>query len=220
MSFSATLLIYLVIGLVVASANLLLSARAPRLERVLAFTAAVPFWPIFAPFLIARPRVSRSGSTDGGLETRIEAAVARLIEALGSLDGIADDVLGPEVERVTGLGRALRTMARRSAEMSALLATPELSKPRALQSLAALEETSPANPRAASIRARIANIERLESMQARTLEALERALLEAEEIGTRMALLRFADRPEDEVVRMIRDIAASVEGVSESLALE
>jgi hypothetical protein len=44
-------------------------------------------------------------------------------------------------------------------------------------------------------------------------------LLDLEEIGSRMALLRFADRPEEEVVRMIRDITLSVEAVSDSLAL-
>jgi hypothetical protein len=107
-------------------------------------------------------------------------------------------------------------MARRAAEMTALLATPEFSRERAARTLADLDED---DPRAASIRARVTNIDRLESMRSRTTQAMERVLLEVEEIGSRMALLRFSDRPEEEVVRMIRDITASVEGVADGMAL-
>ena len=215
MGFTETMFIYLLIGAVVASANLLLNARTAAWKSALSFAAAVPFWPIFAPFLIARSR-PEPHAADPGLEARITAGEARLIEALKSLDGVAEEVLAPEVEGVRGLGRALRTMARRASEMTALLATPEFSRERAARTLAALEDTD--DPRGASIRARIANIDRLESMRKRTTHALERALFDVEEIGSRMALLRFADRPEEEVVRMIRDITLSVEAVSDSLA--
>jgi hypothetical protein len=203
----------------------MIHARSGFVQGALSFLVAVPFWPIFAPFLLARPRAAappagRRDSDRDDLEARIAAGEERLIEALQSLDGVAEEVLTPEIERVRGLGRALQTMAQRASEMSALLATPELSRERAARMLADLEATAePSDPRAASVRSRIANIDRLESMRARTIEALERTLLDVEEIGSRMALLRFADRPEEEVVRIVRDIATSVEGVSEGLAL-
>jgi hypothetical protein len=211
MGFTETIVIYLLIGAVVAAAHSLSSARGGFVKSALSFAAAVPFWPIYAPFLMARGKPATGPRLDG----RISVVEARLIEALRSL-GLAEELLAPELERVRGLGRALETMSKRAAEMSALLATPEFSRERAERTLAELED---ADPRATSIRARMTNIDRLETMRQRTLTALERAMLEAEEIGSRMALLRFAERPDEEVVRMIREIAASVEGVAEGLAL-
>jgi hypothetical protein len=218
MGFTETLFLYLVIGAVVGAARAMLDARATLAKRLLSLAVAVPFWPLFAPFLMVRPSAAPASPKDPGLESRIRAGEARLTAALQSLGGIAEDVLAAEVGRVEGLGRALRTMATRAAEMNALLATPEFSRERAQRTLSSLDD-SPNDPRTTSVRARIANIERLESMRQRTLEALERALLEIEEIGSRMALLRFADRPDEEVVRIVRDIAISVEGVAEGLAL-
>lgn len=216
MGFAETVFIYLVIGAVVASANFLLGARAGLVKNAIAFAAAVPFWPFFAPALLARPRPPPVGPRDASLEGRIAGAEASLIDALRSLSGLPEDVLAPEVERVRGLGRALRTMAHRAAEMRDLLSAPEFSRERAARTLAELDQKRPAPaPLIASVRARIANIERLEAMLGRTIESLERALLEVEEIGSRMALLRFADHPEEEVVRIIRDIAMSVEGAAE-----
>ena len=70
--------------------------------------------------------------------------------------------------------------------MAALLTTQEFSRERAVRVLEELEsgEKGRDDPRIASVRARLANIERLDGMQARTVEGLERALLEVEEIGS------------------------------------
>jgi hypothetical protein len=124
MSFAETIFIYLLIGAVVATANAMLETRAGLVRGAVAFLVAVPFWPIFAPFLLARPRPPPPAPRDASMESRIAAAEERLIEALRSLDGIAEEVLAPELERVRGLARALHTMAHRAAEMSTLLATP------------------------------------------------------------------------------------------------
>src|SRR5688500_11738870 len=114
MGFQETILIYFVIGLVVAAANSLVSANGRLVGRVLSFAVTVPFWPLLAPFLLSRPRAP---GNDSSLEGRIAAGEARLLATLKTLDGIAEEVLMPEVERVRGLGQALRTMARRSIEM-------------------------------------------------------------------------------------------------------
>jgi hypothetical protein len=111
-------------------------------------------------------------------------------------------------------------MARRAGEMERLLAGPELSRARAERTLEELLAQSPRDddPRTRSVRARLANIDRLESMKTKTLFALERALLEVEEIGSRMVLLEFADRPEEELLQMIREIADSVDVSEGALA--
>lgn len=218
MGIPETLLLYLVIGCAVAAANALLAGQARWHDRLFGFVAAALFWPILAPFILTKRRALPPLPGDGSLEARISAAEARLLSSLGSLDGVAEDILTPEVERVRGLGEALRRMARRAAEMDALLATPELSRDRALAALAQLK-AGDGDPRNRTVRARLANIERLEAMRTETLEALEQALLEVEEIGSHTALLKFADRPGEEVVRMIRGIADSVEAVAEGLAL-
>lgn len=220
MGIQETLLLYLVIGCVVAAAYALRAERGRLLTRAFQSVGAALFWPIFTPFLLARNDSFEAVTSDAGLEGRIRAAETRLLSSLGSLEGVAEEVLAPEVERVRGLGEALRRMARRAAEMHALLGTPELSRERARAALAEIRGRD-GDPRERSVRARLANIERLERMREETLDALEQALMEVEEIGSRTALLKFVERtdgPGEEVVRMIRDIADSVESVAEGLS--
>jgi hypothetical protein len=139
--------------------------------------------------------------------------------ALSRLDGIAEDVLAPEIERVRGLAAALHSMAKRLKEMDRLLDTPEFSRSRAEALARELEAKGLAvdDPRKESVGARMRNIDRLAGMRARLAEELDRALFKMEEMSSQAVLLNFAGRGEGEVTRMMKEIAASVEAVAEGI---
>jgi DNA repair ATPase RecN len=219
MGVTGTLIVYAIIGCSVGAATLL------QRDGVAGALLAAAFWPMFLPLLLARSRAPAEHVFEppvvvGEIDERIAANEARLCSALTKLEGIALEVLEPEIARVHGLARALRAMAKREREMEELLATPELSIERAkalLEDLAARNGQGD-DTRLESVRARMKNIERLAAMKRRYGDELERALLKMEEMSSHMVLLKFADRPESEVLSMIKDIAASVECVAEGLA--
>jgi hypothetical protein len=153
------------------------------------------------------------------LPARVGAIQAQLLTGLGGLRGVAEEILAPELARVRGLDGALAQMEQRLTEMDALLATPEFDPAAAQAALAALEARGVAedDPRRQSLRARLRNIERLRGMRTRTSEDLERVVLKLEEMGSQLQLLRFAGGSDADAVRLLKDIAASVEEVTEGL---
>jgi hypothetical protein len=54
-------------------------------------------------------------------------------------------------------------------------------------------------------------------MRERTAADLERVVLQLEEMGARLQLLRFAGRPDAELVGLLQAVASSVEEVTEGL---
>jgi hypothetical protein len=203
--------VYLAIGLAVALATVLRSAAGSR--RVLVGAAALLFWPFYAVLLFDPPPPKR-----GELETRIGEADRLLAAAVARLDGFASDILEPEVERIRRLAEPLRAMVRRLEEMDELLASPEFDRGRAEAKLAELDGlAAPDDPRTQSLRARLRNIERLSEMRAHTRIELERALLRIEEMSAEIALLKFAGRPDAELLRELKEIADGVEGLAEGL---
>jgi hypothetical protein len=110
-------------------------------------------------------------------------------------------------------------MEGRLREMDTLLGSPEFDADRAETVLRGLEGRGYAedDPRVQSVRARRRNIEQLRQMRDRAGQDLERALLKMEEMRSQVLLLRFANRPETELVDLIRDIAATVEGLTEGM---
>ena len=195
MTFAGTALLYLLIGVAV---GLLLARQKRRRD----FVLGLLFWPFYAPFLL-QP------------EDRVQ-------RALRSLDGLASDLLAPELARVRGLQGALDAMSRRIAEMDALLEGPELNEPLARTALDDLARRGvpESDPRQQSVRARLRNIERLRAMRDRTRADLERILLKLDEMKSQLLLLKFAGRPEDELVRAVKEIAQSVEEIAEGLLAE
>lgn len=222
-----TAIIYLTIGLTAAAAVALSRRRSASVaDGVPALLATALFWPFYAPFILSQrtgtrheAEVPRGRSPVTAAEARIQSTEAELIHALGRLEGVAEGVLAPEVERVHRLGDALRATARRLAELEGLLATPELSIERARAALLELDRrgAGPGDPRRQSVTSRARNIERLEAMRARTAESLERALLELEDLGAQILVVRFAGRPEAELVHSIQELTATIEGVAEGL---
>ena len=221
MTFTGTCIVYGIVGLVVAAALLLREESPGALRAVFLFASGVVFWPLYAPFLLGErtAQPTRTVSEAGGLLPRIRSAEERLLAALSKVSGVAEEVLAPEVARVRGLASSLVAMAKRLEEMDEMLATPEFSAAAAESALADLQGRGKGedDARVQSVRARLRNVDRLAGMRGRTCEDLERALLKMEEMSSQMLLLKFAGRPDDEVVRLMKDIARSVEEVTEGL---
>lgn len=182
-------------------------------------------WPFFAPLIFgAREQASpKTGGTKENTEAlfdpRLRQAERALVEALSQLDGVAEDVLAPELARIHTLTQSLVQIEVKLQDMNALLQTPAFDAQRVEQQRQELIDTGcdEQDPRRQSLQIRRHNIERLLLMRNQTAENLERALLKMEEISGQLQLLRFAAKPETEVTSLIRDIAASVEGAAEGL---
>lgn len=252
MGITETSIIYTIIGAVVASAMWLAGPAEHVMFRGARFVLHTIFWPFFAPLLLGRsleasPAATSQGPTRRhGEDPRVHQAEQRLLQALASLDGVAEDLLGSQMDRVRDLTGSLAAMAGRMSEMDELLATDEFDEERAQLALEAIcqQEDRPADPssedwssedpssadrlskqahtigihaRRDSVGARLRNIRRLKQMRQALSADLERAILKIEEISSQIRLLRFADRPEHEVSELIQDIAATVEGLSEGL---
>lgn len=213
MGAGGTLLIYATVGLAVAAWWYLARARTFAWSAVAAGLGTFLFWPIFVPFLLARTNPAAPTRTSR-YDDRIRAGEARLERALASLDGVAEDLLAPERPQVRALGDHLRSIARRAEEMCGLLATEEFDRRRAEEALAATDDEC----RVASLDARLRNIARLERLHAEAVDDLENALVRVEEIGSQMVLLRFVEDPDREALRLLEELAITVEGATEGLA--
>lgn len=212
-----TCILYLLLGTVVAVALVLRAEGKGGGARVVTFVAGVFFWPLYAPFLLSPARPTGTGT--GAAAQPVRAAQERLRAALRQVEGLAADVLRPEVARLRGLVDAMGKMEARVAEMDALLATPEFNRALASEQLEALSRRGlgPEDARVQSVQARLRNMERLGAMRERTAADLERVVLQLEEMGSRLQLLKFAGRPDAELVELLQSVAASVEEVTEGL---
>lgn len=213
MGIVETCILYLLLGGVIAVALVLRAEGRSGGARGAIFVAGVFFWPLFAPFLLSPARPAAPATPPA------RAAQARLLGALGQVEGLAADVLRPEVARLRGLVDAVGKMEARVAEMDTLLATPEFDRAAASGQLEALSRRGlpPEDPRVQSVQARLRNMERLAAMRERTAADLERVVLQLEEMGSRLQLLKFAGRPDAELVELLQSVASSVEEVTEGL---
>jgi hypothetical protein len=210
-----TCILYVLLGGVVGVALVLRAEGRSLGGRAVTFVSGVFFWPVFAPFLLAS---GRPGGT-AAVTPPARAARERLVGALSQVEGLAADVLRPEVARLRGLVDAVGKMEARVAEMDTLLATPEFDRAAASGQLEALARRGlpPEDARVQSVQARLRNMERLVAMRERTAADLERVVLQLEEMGSRLQLLKFAGRPDAELVELLQSVASSVEEVTEGL---
>jgi hypothetical protein len=225
MGLAGTGIIYLLLGLVVATATVLGEAR-PGFGRVaFLFTIGALFWPLFAPTLLGAAKTGAGasearGGADAAGDARIRAAEADMLAALAKVKGgVAGEAMAPEAKRVRDLANGLRAMAARVVEIEEALRAPGLD-PAAIEAQltdVAARGGAESDPRAQSLRARLRNVERLRALRGRTGDELERSLFKMEEITSQMLLLKFAGRPEAEVSELIDGIADSVEGATEAL---
>jgi hypothetical protein len=214
-----TAFVYLLIGLVVGAAFAVFAADLSVADRLIRSAAAVLFWPLFAPIVLARSAEPPAKAATGTVETRVRASAEQLLASLARVDGIAEGVLAPELARIRGLAGSLASMERRVRDMDALLATVEFNPHLAREAGASLRSrgVNPEDPRVRSIEARLRNIDRLRAMRDRTADDLERIVLKLEEMSSQMELLKFAGRCDAEAVRVIKDIADSVQEATDGM---
>jgi hypothetical protein len=218
MGVKETALIYLLIGLAMAAASILLEAERSLYARSSLFLGTLFFWPVFAPFILSReraplaPPVKRALPPMSPIESRIAATEKELVSALQRMRGVAEAVLSPELDRVRSLSVGLKNMAQKLGEMDALLATPEFSAIKAGNVLRELKEKvdDPDDGRVRSVEARLRNIERLRGMRTKTADDLERALYKMEEMSSQMIVLELAGG-KSEVLESIRELALSID---------
>jgi hypothetical protein len=143
-------------------------------------------WPLFLPVLL--PTASASTGTESA---RIDAAEATLYDALQRLGRELGDSLALETARVRLLGAALRSAARRLAELEAVLSAPDHDREKLSRELTALEARPDSKAVADILRERLTHLSRLEALRAQARGDLERALARAGELATRLTLLRY-----------------------------
>ena len=220
MSFPGTCVVYLLIGLAVGVALLLRSEEHSLLNQLSVALGGVLFWPFFAPLLLAGPAIpmdARRSRAPGG--SHFAAVQQSLLTAMSGLKGVAEEVLAPELARVRGLADSVTAMEHRLEEMSRLLDTPEFDGKAAAAALEGLvaRGLGDQDPRVQSVKARLRNIDRLQSMRTRTSDDIERVVLKLEELSSQLRLLAFAGRVDADIVRVIKEIAESVSDVTEGL---
>ncbi len=215
MGVTGTLIIYAVVGLTVAAWTLMARRHRSQWAAAIAAFSAWAFWPVFLPFAFARaaPKPMTTAASSR-FDRRIRDGETRLERALASLEGVAEDLLAPQRAHVATLSDGLRAIARRAEEMERLLATPEFDRRRAESLLASTEDEAYAE----RLGKRLENVSRLEGLHRDAVRDLERALLQVEEIGSKMVLLRFVEDPDREALRLLEELALTVEGATEGLA--
>jgi hypothetical protein len=232
MGLLQTGIFYLLVGVAVGAAAYLREGEGSALSRGLRALLVTCFWPLYLPLLLGGPRAATPATSDRAAgpresertDPRVQRAAEGLLRGLEQLGDVSAGVLHPEAARIRALSASLHGMSGRLREMDRLLASPEFDAGAARALLAELstrtQSRSPADgdPRVGSLHTRLRNIERLQTLRDRTAELLERTLLKLEELSSAILLLRFAENPEREVAALVRDLAASVDGLSEGLA--
>lgn len=208
MSAVGTLLIYLVLGAVVAVA---MRMRDPA--DVATFAVWVVFWPFFAPLLFTPPPPPEV-QTDA-----ITTARADLRAAVAELPASTRALLADEVERVLSLTNGMARIATGIADMDAVLATPsfDATLTRATLDALATRGCDDRDPRVLSVQTRLQNIEQLHQLRDRRAADLERALLTLQALTSEVRLLACAFLGRGEVPEAIAQVTSLVRALAEGL---
>jgi hypothetical protein len=222
MSFTTSILFYLLIGACVAAALYLNDEERTGRERVFRAAGALFFWPLFVPLLLDRP-ADREAATPAAatpaadsLARAIEQVEAELDAALGSLDGWAEETLADEGRRLQELRGAWRFQADRIRQLDSLLAASKLAVADPLTSDAPGLSASATDRRLRSDHARAENIRRLQELRGRLLDDLLGTLAWVRELVTMIHLAKFSGAPASRAEELVSQIAAAVEGLSEA----
>mgnify|MGYP006912201636 FL=1 len=188
----ATLIAYLVAGTLFAT---LLQARtgAARVDRagVGAFLLQMALWPLFVPLMV--PAATRSAAGAREWDARIERAEKGLDAAIQALGRELDDPLAIENARVRSLGTAMRQAAARLVEIECALTVPGHDERELEAQLERQRESQNGAEVAGIIEQRLAHFRRLRALRDQARADLERALARADELATRLTLVRYED---------------------------
>ena len=133
MSALGTLLVYLVIGAVVAVALRVATREGDPRVGVATTASWALLWPFYAPGVLGRAagpatQPARRAPTPvvSGAPSRMQATRERFLATVSGLRGVAEDVIRPQAERIASMLDALDAAEARVREMNELLQTPEL----------------------------------------------------------------------------------------------
>jgi hypothetical protein len=222
MSFTTSILFYLLIGACVAAALYLNDEQRTGRERSFRAISALFFWPLFVPLLLDRSAGCEMTSREtaptaaDSLARAIEQVEAELDAALGSLDGWAEEALADEGRRLQELRGAWRFQADRIRQLDSLLAASKLEVPDPLTPDTPGLSASATDRRLRSDHARAENIRRLQELRGRLLDDLLGTLAWVRELVTMIHLAKFSGAPASRAEELVSQIAAAVEGLSEA----
>ncbi len=221
MGIVGTFLIYLTIGIVVATAMWINRNHTRSALAIFDLMTWTILWPFFAPLLFGQATSASSLAAkvehrSGARDSRLHETQQRLVQAIGRLDGLAEEVIKPQLTQIDAMVRSLDAAEHRLQEMEELLHSHEFDMTQVDAALSDLHNKGydDGEPRVRSLQARRRNIERLRIMRDRTRDELERALVKLEEISSQVLLLRFADQPETKLSSLLKEVAGNVEGLN------
>lgn len=235
MALGESLVFYVLIGLAVAAAVALagddqrhtMSHVENRRGRVFAVIAAVFFWPLFVPMLLARTapgsqsapsaETGPNAEPDDALARRIALVDAELVAALASLDGWAEGAIARERVRINELRAAWRAQAQRIRDIDRVLAAVA-DEPTAANEDEGDASVETASRVAQSTRARRENFARLRRVRDRAERDLAATLESVRELVSMIHLAKFTGEPASRADELVTQIAAAVEGLSEVAA--
>lgn len=205
MGLAETTLFYLLAGAAIGAAELLRRDGVGPVERAFRTGAALLFWPVFLPPLLARPAAAPAPTTlpDDEMATAIERVGRELATAFSDIDGWAGEALAGATARLPELRRALDAQAHRVRDIDRVLRE------------AAENGSPPAAGRAAkSETSRRENVARLRETRERTREDLMGTLAWIRELVSMIHLARFTGAPPSRAEELVRQIADAVEQLS------
>lgn len=221
MGIVETFMIYLVIGLVVATALWIAHGHTLGVSAVFDLITWTMLWPFFALLLLGQavPVAAPPMRTEQGhevKESRLHETQQRLLQAIGRLEGLAEGVIKPQLTQIDAMVRSLDIAEHRLQEMEELLHLREFDMAQVDAALHDLRGKGydDEEPRVRSLCARRRNIEQLQTMRNRTRDELDRALVKLEEISSQVLLLRFADQPETKLASLLQEVAGNVDGLA------
>ena len=204
-------LLYLTIGAAIAAAVALRGGTPAAIAGT--GMAAVAFWPLFLPFLLAGPR----DADDAPRRRAAEATQGPLLRALGrtrrGLDDALRGIAGREalglaavLTRMPEVLRTLEAQAHSVEEMAGVLSAP-----------APTDDGDGLDPDLARDlgSARAESDRRLRALHDRRRDELLRAIVRLEELVAMVQLARFAREPNAGAGPLVQQITATVEALSE-----
>jgi hypothetical protein len=223
MTFTTSILFYLLIGSCVSVAVYLEGEQRARGERLFRIVTALGFWPLYLPLLLERhgrasenDQLTPASPATDSLAQAIQQVESELDAALGSLDGWAEEALADEDRRLHELRGAWRFQADRIRQLDGLLAASRTEGANPLAADVSGLSASATDRRLRSDHARAENIRRLQELRGRLLDDLLGTLAWVRELVTMIHLAKFSGAPASRAEELVSQIAAAVEGLSEA----
>ncbi len=218
MGITETLIIYLVIGVVIALARGVAHQQARNTRALMEMGTWIVLWPFFAPALLGQAVSGAPAAAFGphGATPIGYDASQRLLHAIESLEALTGWESKPSLVQLQAIMQSLAVARQRLQDIETLLQEREFDGMRVQAALADFRERGydAHDARVDSLLARQRNIARLQTMRERTGEELERALLKIGEISSQVLLLRFSDHPEARLASLLTEVASHVEGLT------